>query len=405
MNIIFLAKDLYPKNNPQAILLRNLLSQFSKYKDINLHVFTTTKIFEKTDGIKYKFYSLSINRIWKLINKIPFFNQYLFFRFKYKNQLKIIKRYIIKNNINGVISFSNPYILNVISHYISTDLKIKNIIHYSDPIYKTIYKKSFFLLFRDFFLRILEKKILLNASHIIINNYQMAKFIFNNQNINLFHKSSIIPHSYDKNHYKIKNNHNKIKNNHNLFYKKKNITFSFFGDLNKIRNPISMIKSIIEIKLKKLIPDNIIFLFYGNLDSFLIKKISKIKIDLHRNKIFFFRPISFIASIKKMFDTDILVSIDARNKESIYLASKNIFYLPIKKLVLNITQKNSPNYFFGQRAGYLFSNILDFSDIKKKIVKSISIYKNFKANSACVNDYSSEVVARKWYKIFNKVFI
>ena len=80
-----------------------------------------------------------------------------------------------------------------------------------------------------------------------------------------------------------------------------------------------------------------------------------------------------------MFDTDILVSIDARNKESIYLASKNIFYLPIKKLVLNITQKNSPNYFFGQRAGYLFSNILDFSDIKKKIVKSISIYKNFKA--------------------------
>jgi hypothetical protein len=398
VNIIFLAKDLYPKNNPQAILLRNLLSQFSKYKNINIHVFTTTKIFEKTDGIKYKFYSLSINRIWKLIDKIPFFNQYLFFRFKYKNQLKIIKKYIIKNNINGVISFSNPFILNVISHYISTDLKIKNIIHYSDPIYKTIYKKSFFLLFRDFFLKFLEKKILLNASHIIINNYQMAKFIFNNQNINLFYKSSIIPHSYDKNHYK-------IKNNNNLFCKKKNITFSFFGDLNKIRNPILMIKSIIELKLKKIIPDNIIFLFYGNLDSFLIQKINKIKIVLHKNRIFFFRPISFIDSIKKMFDTDILVSIDARNKESIYLTSKNIFYLPIKKLVLNITQKHSPNYFFGQRAGYLFSNVLDFSDIKKKIVKSISIYKNFKANSAYINEYSSEVVARKWYKILNKVYI
>jgi hypothetical protein len=398
VNIIFLAKDLYPKNNPQAILLRNLLSQFSKYKDINIHVFTTTKIFEKTDRIKYKFYSLSINRVWKLIDKIPFFNQYLFFRFKYRNQLKIIKRYIIKNNINGVISFSNPYILNVISHYISIDLKIKNIIHYSDPIYKTIYKKSFFLLFRDFFLKFLEKKILQNASHIIINNYQMAKFIFNNQNINLFNKSSIIPHSYDKNHYK-------IKNNQNLFYKKKNITFSFFGDLNKIRNPIFMIKSIMEIKLKKLIPDNIIFLFYGNLDSFLIKKISKIKIDLHRNKIFFFKPINFIASIKKMFEADVLVSIDARNNEKIYLTSKNIFYLPIKKLVLNITQRNSPNYFFGQRAGYLFSNVLDFNDIKKKIVKSISIYKNFKVNSACLNDYSSEVVARKWYKILNKVFI
>ena len=99
-------------------------------------------------------------------------------------------------------------------------------------------------MFRDFFLKFLEKKILLNASHIIINNYQMAKFIFNNQNINLFYKSSIIPHSYDKNHYK-------IKNNNNLFNKKKNITFSFFGDLNKIRNPILMIKSIIELKLKK----------------------------------------------------------------------------------------------------------------------------------------------------------
>ena len=398
MKILFLTDKFYPENNPQAVLLRNLLIKLSKYKDLNIYLLTTTKLHKKIDNINYEVYNLRINKIWGIIDKLPFLNKYVFVRFKYSDQLKFFRKYILINNIDIIVSFSNPYILNVLSHYLSLDLKIKNIIHYSDPVYKTIYKKGFYFFFRSFFLKILEKKILLNASHIIVNNNQMAKYIFKNHNIDLFHKTSIISHSYDKNDYQVSNKKNKLNN-------KDSVRFSFFGSLNKIRNPLYLIKAIIELKLKKLISHNVIFNFYGNLDLFLVKKINIFKNDLKNNKIYFFPAVSFINSIKKMLTSDILISLDANNNENIYLTSKNIFYLPTKKLVLNITQRKSPNYFLGKKAGYVFSNVLDYNDLKKKIVISIFTYKKFKANVKFIQTYSSDIVANKWHTLLKKVLL
>lgn len=398
MKILFLTNKFYPENNPQAILLRNILLKLSKYKNLNIYLLTTTKSYKKIDNINYKNYDLRINKIWKILDKLPFFNKYVFAISKYRKQLILFKKYILLNNIDIIVSFSNPYILNVLSHYLSLDLKIKNIIHYSDPVYKTIYKKGFYFFFRDFFLKFLEKKILLNATHIVVNNYQMAEYIFKNHNANFFDKTSIIPHSYNKDDYQVSKKKNKPINMNRVI-------FSFFGSLNKIRNPLLLIKAIIELKMKKLISHNVFFYFYGNLDSFLVKKIHIIKNLLQKNKIYFLSAVNFSNSIKKMFKSDILISIDAHNNENIYLTSKNIFYLPIKKPVLNITQRKSPNYFFGKKAGYIFSNVLDYKDLKKKILRSIFACKEFKGEENFIKKYSSDIVAKKWYILLNKIYI
>jgi glycosyltransferase involved in cell wall biosynthesis len=226
----------------------------------------------------------------------------------------------------------------------------------------------------------------------------MAKFIFKNYKINFFEKTSIIAHSYDKDYYQKKKREDKSK-------KKIDIVLSYFGSLNKKRSPSLLIKAIAELKLKKLIPDKVKTFFYGNLDSFLTNKNNIMKKQLNKNKIYFCPLISFKKSVEEMLKSDILISIDAANNENIYLTSKNIFYLPTKKLVLNITQKKSPNYYLGKKAGYLFADVLNYNDIKKKIVKSIFDYKKFKINSYFIKNYSSDIIANKWYKLFNKIFI
>ena len=385
--ILFITNKYYPDNNPQAILLRNIIENLKLEKKIKIHLFSTTKKIQ-TKNIIFNNFNLSIHFYWRIINFFPLFSKYNFVKQKYKKQIFLLKNYIKKNKIKIIISYSNPYILNIICTIVSKDLNIKNIIHYSDPFYKTIYKKYIFFN-KSLFDKKIEKSILSNASHIVVNNESMARFIFKNQQKNFFNKTTIIPHSYYAKDFK-----DPIKKN-----REKNSKISYFGALNKIRSPLKLINIFIKLKKKKLIAKNLEMHFYSNLDKYL--KIINLnqKNSYLKNKVYFHNSLPHGDSLKKMYEFSILLSMDAEGTENIYLTTKLIHYLNIRKPVLNITQKNSPNYKLGKLANFFFLNINDKKHIELNLVQSLSKYITFKPNENIIKRYESKNVSKLWKRL------
>ena len=385
--ILFITNKYYPDNNPQAILLRNIIENLKLEKKIKIHLFSTTKKIQ-TKNIIFNNLNLSIHFYWRIINFFPLFSKYNFVKQKYKKQIFLLKNYIKKNKIKIIISYSNPYILNIICTIVSKDLNIKNIIHYSDPFYKTIYKKYIFFN-KSLFDKKIEKSILSNASHIVVNNESMARFIFKNQQKNFFNKTTIIPHSYYAKDFK-----DPIKKN-----REKNSKISYFGALNKIRSPLKLINIFIKLKKKKLIAKNLEMHFYSNLDKYL-KTINLNQKNYYlKNKVHFHNSLSHRDSLKKMHEFSILLSMDAEGTENIYLTTKLIHYLNIRKPVLNITQKNSPNYKLGKLANFFFLNINDKKHIELNLVQSLSKYITFKPNENIIKRYESKNVSKLWKRL------
>ena len=387
ISALFITNKYYPDNNPQAILLRNIIENLKLDKKIKIHLFSTTKKIQIKNVI-FNNFDLSIHFYWRIINFFPFFSKYNFVRQKYKRQIFLLKNYIKKNKIKVIVSYSNPYILNIICSIVSKDLNIKNIIHYSDPFYKTIYKKYIFFN-KSLFDKKIEKSILSNASHIVVNNEAMARFIFKNQQKNFFNKTTIIPHSYFKKDYT-----HLIRKGWN-----KKIKISYFGALNKIRSPLKLINIFIKLKKKKLIAKNLEMHFYSNLDKYL-KKINLNQKNYYlKNKVHFHNSLSHRDSLKKMHESSILLSMDAEGTENIYLTTKLIHYLNIRKPVLNITQKNSPNYKLGKLANFFFLNINDKKHLETNLTYYLCKYLNFKPNVDIINKYESKNVSKLWKRL------
>jgi hypothetical protein len=99
-----------------------------------------------------------------------------------------------------------------------------------------------------------------------------------------------------------------------------------------------------------------------------------------------------------MFESDLLLAIDVRD-ENVYLTTKIIQYLITSKLVVNITNKNSPNYKIGKKANFVYVDINNAMDEKNKIIYAINNYKNFRYNLSFVKKFRSEKISKKWSQL------
>ena len=197
--ILILTDKVFYNQNPQSIILNNIIDSLKKSKKIDITVFTTSKNIKKKENIKFIKYNLSYkNFFYQFIDKIPFFNKYLFLNIKLKKEINKIINYVNENNISKILYFSNPYILNIISYFIKKKTNSKNIINYSDPVYNTIYKRYKKFTFRNFLIKHLEKRTLISADKIIFNNNKMKEFVLFNQGLKLKNKIKIIPHFFLK---------------------------------------------------------------------------------------------------------------------------------------------------------------------------------------------------------------
>ena len=80
-SVLFLTDSYFPKNNPQAILLRNTLSHLSKDKRFKVYLATSTNLKKKKVNFKYKLINFRLNKFWRFINYVPFFSKFNFINF------------------------------------------------------------------------------------------------------------------------------------------------------------------------------------------------------------------------------------------------------------------------------------------------------------------------------------
>jgi len=391
--IVFLTSGYYPDENPQSILLKNIINELSKKKNLSLTLFTNQKKPFKNDKVKYEIYNLSHSYIWDILEKIIFFSSFSFVKFKYSKLIKRICDYIETNKIQTIISFSNPYILNVIAYYVIKKKKINFFSNYSDPIFKTGYRKYLPFTFREKSIKKIEKKILGSSDKIIFNNKLLAKFVLQNQNIKEEKKIEIIPHSYNEADFNLN-----FKNNP----KHDKIFVSYFGALNRIRNPLSFLDKIILLKEENKYL-NFVFEFYGMRDAYINKMIKRKKTLFEKNNIFFYNKLSYAKSISEMFKKDILFSIDSLDIENVYLTTKIIQYLPLKKMVLNISKENSPTSELANKNNFININNFDKLHISNQLDKLAKKYKKFKYNQSELDYYNSKNISNLWFKTISEI--
>ena len=67
ISALFITNKYYPDNNPQAILLRNIIENLKLDKKIKIHLFSTTKKIQ-IKNIIFNNFDLSIHLYWRIIN-------------------------------------------------------------------------------------------------------------------------------------------------------------------------------------------------------------------------------------------------------------------------------------------------------------------------------------------------
>lgn len=391
--IVFLTTGYFPDENPQSILLKNIINELSKKKNLSLTLFTNQKKPFKSNKVKYEIYNLSHSYLWNILEKIIFFSSFSFVRFKYSKLINRICDYIETNKVQTIISFSNPYILNVIAYYVIQKKKINFFSNYSDPIFKTGYRKYLPFTFREKSIKKIERKILESSDKIIFNNKFLAKFVLQNQNIKEKKNIKIIPHSYNETDFKLRFKSN-LKHN--------KISVSYFGALNIIRNPFSFLDQIILLKEENKYL-NFVFEFYGMRDAYIDRIIRKKEMLFKKNNIFFYNKLPYLKSIYEMSKKDILLSIDSLDIENVYLTTKIVQYLPLKKIVLNISKENSPTTELANKNNFVNINNFDKLHISNQLNELAKRYKKFKYNQSELDYYNSKNISKLWFKTINEI--
>ena len=110
-----------------------------------------------------------------------------------------------------------------------------------------------------------------------------------------------------------------------------------------------------------------------------------------KNNIFFYNKLPYLKSIYEMSKKDILLSIDSLDIENVYLTTKIVQYLPLKKIVLNISKQNSPTSELANKNNFVNINNFDKLHISNQLNELAKRYKKFKYNQSELDYYNSKI--------------
>ena len=122
-----------------------------------------------------------------------------------------------------------------------------------------------------------------------------------------------------------------------------------------------------------------------------------------KNNIFFYNKLPYLKSIYEMSKKDILLSIDSLDIENVYLTTKIVQYLPLKKIVLNISKQNSPTSELANKNNFVNINNFDKLHISNQLNKLAKRYKKFKYNQSELDYYNSKNISKLWFKTINEI--
>ena len=293
------------------------------------------------------------------------------------------------NEYKAIISWSQWHSIHLAALKLKINYpNIKWILHMSDP-----WKDNPFLKNLPFYYNIqsrLERKTFKYADIINFTSQETIDLVFKKYPLKIKLKTSIIPHSFEKNLF----NKSLIKN--------KKITIRYLGNFYGPRNPKNFCYS-----LKKILDRNknlvniFKFEFYGNWIGNQNWKPSYI--GLSKSVIEFISPKTYLKSLELMSSSDFLLIIDAPFEKSVFFPSKLVDYIGSKKPIIAITPPGTSEKILKNNNAIIINPLMKDLDIylENALIKIKDGEINYKQDFYDDN-FSSNSVGKAFENIIDK---
>ncbi len=335
--LLLLTYAFSPLQAPESFLAAKSLSKINNYT-VDVLTLDYSDLGISIDTSLNDYVNINFGKIFRIkppswINKRSFnFIRYIsHFPDKFSLFNSLIFKKALAMNVNeydAIITWSQSHSIHLAA------LKIKNkfpnlpwIAHLSDPWadnpfliryfgYRTIQKP-------------LEKKVIKKANAINFTTNLTRMMVMKKYPKDWINKTYVTPHSYDLSLYnsKSKKNDGKLK-------------VAYFGNFYGPRNPEIFLNALEDIHNRdNHFFQNILFQFIGKWVGNENWNIGDL--NLPKDLVIFEKPISYLESLKRMLDADMLLILDAPFDISVFFPSKLVDYIGAKKPILAITPEGS----------------------------------------------------------------
>tara|TARA_B100000989_G_scaffold132003_1_gene97950 strand:- start:3645 stop:4877 length:1233 start_codon:yes stop_codon:yes gene_type:complete len=399
--LLLLTYAFSPLQAPEAFLAAKSLSKINKYKvdvltldycDLGISIDTSLNNYVKENfGKIYRIKPPSwINK--KSFNFIRYISHFPD-KFSVFNNL-IIKKAIAINvyEYDAIITWSQSHSIHLAA------LKIKNkfpnlpwIAHLSDP-----WADNPFLL-RYFGYRTiqkpLEKKVIKNANALNFTTNLTRMMVMKKYPKDWINKTYVTPHSYDLSLYDSNNKKNDDK-----------FKIAYFGNFYGPRNPMNFLHALEDIYNR----DNNFFqnIFFEFIGKWVGNENWNIgDLNLPRDLVIYEKPVSYLESLKRMLNADMLLILDAPFDISVFFPSKLVDYIGAQKPILAITPEGSCADIVREVGGLVYSPDT-IESVQNGIISAISSLRSGPRLSMLNSDmthFSNDFVSKQYQLLIDQV--
>ncbi|MBN2018283.1 MAG: glycosyltransferase family 4 protein [Candidatus Cloacimonetes bacterium] len=319
--------------------MMRLLYLFEKLKDTNQE----QGIYTKTSQHRKQFFR-DIFPIDSKIGWIPF---------AYREGKKICKT----QNIDVIYSTVGPFSSAILGYRLSKKFGIPFVVDYRD-LFVGKPDESYLTSWHERYAYKWEKKILSRASAVIMNTERAKKRICELYPLINDTKFSVLYNGFDAEDY-----------SQNFATSKNKIIFTYTGGFYGERSPAFLIKALEELKESRILPENVLFRFFGNISDSIREEFEHSKIKDH---IQLTSQVSHKDSIKELLESDFLLLFIAKYKGELVIPAKLFEYLAARKPILAIipSQGEAAHIINRNNAGIVCESD-DIEKIKEAVVELV----------------------------------
>ena len=390
LRILLIAARVPPQIRPQAILLGKLLHHLPKY-NVEIELLTPT-LTESLPGVRVHLHKEPGRITNAILARLFAANPMLHTRYAYRDALRVAGAVIRDRGIDVVMSFANPYFVNILGALVKKTHGKPLVAHYSDPFVASPFGTASSSVEKRRFE--VEKCVLDAADVVVFANRQLANWVLKRHDPSLSHLAHVIPHSFEDAQYP--------PDTEPMPRPDGRVLFRHIGAFYGPRTPTSLFRALEILRERKpdvfekidveLIGADLYGANSSTLDGSIPPTLS--------SRVRCLPIMDYRASLRAMQTADVLVSIDASTGDAIFLPSKLIDYLGARRPILCLTHPGSPADAICRESGNIVADVNSAEQVAAAIERAVADHADMKPDESYIGQFAIENIARRWADLF-----
>lgn len=388
MRILVLTKNAGKHLSPQTFLVERLISRWSS-SGHEVCVITESKRPAGSPG-----QTITVERSWRqlagrLFRVVPTMARYSLPGFQFQVWIESTLDSIMNFRPNVILTFSNPYFLNVVGAKIKLrPSEIPWVAHYSDPIIDSPFKPLSFTEKKR--TKFYENRVLNLADRVVFCNDNLkAETLARHSGPGNRITPSTISHSFDESQFA---GTRRVRQETVLVH-----VGSIYG-----ARKVNFVLESLQILQKSFEPNFNVELVGSRMLTANGSKIRQEKVRQY-DWCKHIPPTSKEESIEKMRSAPLLFLLESPQGPSVFLPSKLVEYVASKRPVIIYSIPGSPSWQIGVDFGFFNADIRDRQSIIEVTESALKTFRDWQPSEAGIEKFSSKVIAREWINLFGRL--